>query len=123
MVLSADSTRLVHSLFQEKDDGLRPISALQLIFRRCDHVTFEVLNRQWHSRLPLIGNSKGRAYYAAEFAGVRYAVAMWSNPVARLLPQQTWLELRRFAVAPDAPKFTASRMLGWMVRDIRQRFL
>jgi hypothetical protein len=49
-------------------------------------------------------------------------VAAWSNPVARLLPQQTWLELRRFAIAPDAPRFTASRMLGWMRRDILKRF-
>jgi hypothetical protein len=47
---------------------------------------------------------------------------MWSNPVARLLPQREWLELRRFAIAPDSPKNTASRMLGWMVRDIKKRW-
>jgi hypothetical protein len=38
------------------------------------------------------------------------------------LPQLTWLELSRLAVAPDAPPNTASRMLGWMARDIRKRF-
>jgi hypothetical protein len=53
---------------------------------------------------------------------VLYAVAAWSNPVARLLPQLSWMELRRFAIAPDAPRFTASRMLAWMRRDIANRF-
>jgi hypothetical protein len=60
-------------------------------------------------------------FYAAEYDGRYFAVAMWSNPVARLLPQLTWLELRRFAIAEDAPKNTASRMLGWMARDIPKR--
>lgn len=49
-----------------------------------------------------------------------FAVAIWSNPVARNLPQDTWLELRRLAIAPDAPKNTASRMLGVMARLIRK---
>jgi hypothetical protein len=83
---------------------------------------FKQLNSDWHSRLPKIGNSHFRVCYAAECNNVFYAVAAWSNPVARLLPQQTWLELRRFAIAPDAPRFTASRMLGWMRRDIAKRF-
>jgi hypothetical protein len=61
-------------------------------------------------------------FYIAEFDGVAYAVAMWSNPVARLLPQLAWLELRRLAIADDAPKNTASRFIAWMVRDIRKRF-
>jgi hypothetical protein len=81
------------------------------------------LNHEWHSRLPSVGSaSQGRVFYGAAYEGVVYAVAMWSNPVARMLPQGTWLELRRFAVADDAPKNTASRMLGWMTRDIRARF-
>jgi hypothetical protein len=72
--------------------------------------------------LPKIGNSHFRVCYGAEYAGTWFAVAAWSNPVARLLPQLQWLELRRFAIAPDAPKNCASRMLGWMRRDIRARF-
>lgn len=59
--------------------------------------------------------------YGAVHAGELYAVAMWSNPVARQLPQRTWLELRRFAISDAAPKNTATRMLSWMVRDIRRR--
>jgi hypothetical protein len=58
--------------------------------------------------------------FAAEFAGIIYAVAIWSNPVAASLPQREWLELRRFAIAGDAPKNTASRMLAVMGRLIRE---
>jgi hypothetical protein len=82
------------------------------------------LNRAWHSRLPRFGTGciKRQPYlcYGAEFAGRWYAVAIWSNPVARLLPQWEWLELRRLAVGPDAPRNTASRMLGVMARLIRK---
>jgi hypothetical protein len=58
--------------------------------------------------------------YAATFEGLIYAVAIWSNPVARNLPQQEWLELRRLAIAPDAPRNTASRMLAVMARLVRK---
>jgi len=83
---------------------------------------FRALNTRWHSRLPKIGNSHFRVCYLAECGNLIYAVATWSNPVARLLPQREWLELRRFAICDDSPKFTASRMLGWMRRDILKRF-
>jgi hypothetical protein len=42
--------------------------------------------------------------------------------VAANLPQHEWLELRRFAIAPDAPKNTASRMLRVMRGRIRVDF-
>jgi len=77
---------------------------------------------KWHSRLPKIGASQFRVCYGAFFDDGLYAVAAWSNPVARLLPQREWLELRRMAIVGPAPKNTASRMIGWMVRDIRTRF-
>jgi hypothetical protein len=119
----ADSTtRLVHPLFQVEGGGSNPTSALELHFSATSHDRFAILNKEWHSRLPLIGASRFRVCYGADFGGRYFAVAAWSNPVARLLPQLEWLELRRFAIAPDAPKNTASRMIGWMVRDIRRRF-
>ena len=118
----AGSIRVMHPLFQAGQGGSIPTSALQLTFGACSRETFKELNAEWHSRLPMIGNSHGRVYYRAEHNGVIYAVAMWSNPVARLLPQREWIELRRLAIAPDAPKNTASRMLGWMARDIKRRF-
>jgi len=85
------------------------------------------LNRKWHSRLPKVVESNivrtvRHVCYSAEFDGLFYAVAIWTNPVARLLPQTTCMELRRLAIADDAPKNSATRMIGWMVRDIRKRF-
>ena len=118
----AESMRVMRPLFQAEEGGSTPTSALQLFFSTTNRNTFRELNKAWHSRLPEIGASQGRAYYVAEHAGVAHAVAMWSNPVARLLPQQTWLELRRLAICSDAPKNTASRFISWMVRDIRRSF-
>jgi hypothetical protein len=80
------------------------------------------LNRLWHSRLPKVVESniirnRHHACYGAECGGIWFASAIWSSPVAMGLPQD-WIELRRLAIAPDAPRNTASRMLGWMVREI-----
>jgi hypothetical protein len=49
-----------------------------------------------------------------------YATAIWSAPAARLLPAKTWLELRRLAVGPGAPRNTPSRMLAVMTRILRK---
>lgn len=118
----ADDARIAWPLFQAEYGGARPTSALQLHFAPVAESTFKALNSAWHSRLPKIGNSHFRICYFGECGNVIYAVAAWSNPIARLLPQRNWLELRRFAIAEDAPRYTASRMLGWMRRDIRKRF-
>lgn len=109
------------SLFPAARGGSIPTSALSLHFCRCWPKRFAACNREWHSTQPIIGAINTLSpCYAAVHDGQIYAVAAWSNPVARMLPQKTWLELRRFAIAPDAPRNTASRMLGWMVRDIRR---
>jgi len=119
----AEGVRLAHPLFQAEGGGETPTSALQLWFAETDASTAIALNRLWHSRLPVVrkGNVVGGFFFVAEFDGLYFASAIWTNPVARLLPQKTWLELRRMAIAPDAPKNTASRMLGWMTRHIRKR--
>jgi hypothetical protein len=93
-----------------------------LRFDLIDSGRFSALNAEWHRTLPHIAaRNTISPCFGAWHDGECYAVAGWSNPVARALPQRTWLELRRFAVAPDAPRFTASRMLGFMVRWIRLR--
>lgn len=122
MTKRADSVRVAHPLFQTEGGGSTPTSALQLQFEVTDRQTMQDLNRLWHSRLPRFkSGAPCRIYYAAEYDGVLYAVAAWSNPVSAMI-DPTWLELRRLAISDDAPKNTASRMLGWMVRDIRKRF-
>jgi hypothetical protein len=118
----ADSIRVMRPLFQAGEGGSTPTSALSLFFRPIDLDTARALNRLWHSRLPRFGRPVCRVAYVAEWDGLAYAVAIWTNPLARLLPQREWLELNRMAVAPDAPRNTASRMLAWMARDARERF-
>ncbi len=102
---------------------MQPTSALQLRLYRIDFPLAVALNRLWHSRLPRYGRgfikNQSDLCYGAEHGGIWYAVAIWSNPVARALPQREWLELRRLAIAPDAPRNTASRMLAVMARLIR----
>jgi len=58
--------------------------------------------------------------FHAKCGGVSYAVALWSTPVARMLPGN-WLELRRLACSPEMPKNGASSFLAWMVRYLRKK--
>jgi hypothetical protein len=113
--------REAHPLFQAEGGGSLPTSALLLRLFRIPHKDARTLNRLWHSRLPRLG-AGSRACYAAEFGGRHYAVAVWSRPLARFLPQWEWLELQRLAIAPDAPRNTASRVLAVMTRLVRQEF-
>ena len=120
-----ESIRVMHPLFQVDQGGSIPTSPLLM---RVEEIAFEharELNKLWHSRLPRMGTGAIQNMpflcFAADFKGLAYAVAIWSNPVARLLPQNKWLELRRLAICPDAPKNTASWMLGVMVRLIRKK--
>jgi hypothetical protein len=79
------------------------------------------LNELWHSRLPRFAWPLDRCTaFGAEFGGLFYAAAIWSWPVARMLNGRDWLELRRLAISPDAPKNTASRMLRVMTLLIRR---
>jgi hypothetical protein len=117
----AEGVRVAYPLFHAGGGGSTPTSALQLYFRETDLKTAKALIRLWHSRLPRCGPAC-RVAYVAEFDGLFFAAATWERSKARLLPQTTCLELARLAVAPDAPRNTASRMLGWMVRDIRRQF-
>ena len=120
----ADSVRVAHPLFQTDRGGSTPTSALQLQIVELDRYVARDLNALWHSRLPVYSTGfclNATAAYGAMFEGIYYASAIWTNPVAQALPQHEWLELRRFAIGPDAPKYTASRMLAVMVRLIRKK--
>lgn len=86
-------------------------------------------NEMWHSRLPLTveGNllrNKRYVFFGAEFNDHCFASAIWTDPVAnnRLSKDYIWLELRRLAVAPDAPKFTATWMIAKMVKAIKKKY-
>lgn len=106
-------------LFRSGYGGATPTSALQLNIRRVNvHRAIE-LNATWHSRLPNVDwsnivRASPSACFVAEYNDIAYASAIWSAPCARLLNGRHWLELRRLAIAPDAPKNTATRMLRVM---------
>ncbi len=123
----ADGVPEAQPLFQAAGGGSIPTSALQLKFERLDFHTARQLNQLWHSRLPILhtGAGGGGVYlvcYAAEFEGGWYAVAVWSSPASlhwfNVDDKESLVELRRFAIGAHAPKNTASRMLGFMVRDL-----
>lgn len=126
MTTRADSMRVMHPLFQGEDGGSIPTSALRAKNLRIERIPFErakELNRAWHSRLPRMGTGfierQPFLCFGARFSETCFAVAIWSNPLARNLPQASWLELRRLATAPDAPRNTCSRMLRVMEIIIR----
>ena len=120
----AESVRVARHLFQDARGGSIPTSALQLWIHQIEYKTARQLNECWHSRLPRIGDPpsvmEAGIHFGASFEDKLYAVAIWSHPVNRSLPQREWLELRRLAIASDAPRNTASRMLAMMTRLIRQ---
>jgi len=122
--MSGDGVRVARPLFPMEGDGSNPSSPLQLWISEISLKKAKELNRLWHSRLPRYESGfceKAKICFGAEYGGIYYAVAIWDNPTARMLPQYTWLELKRLAVAPDAPKNTCSRMIRIMTLIIKKK--
>jgi hypothetical protein len=126
-MISGDDAKVAYPLFQTEDGGSIPTSPLQF---RIDIILPEqamAMNKKWHSHMPEYRTGYSVAQhckicYGASFDGFLFAIAIWSHPNARNLPQHTWLELRRMAISDDAPKNTASRMIKIMIADIKKRF-
>lgn len=105
------------------DEILVPTSTKQYRLREISSQQAARLNNYWHSTNPTIGAvNTFKICFGAEFEGRIHAIAIWSNPVARLLPQSAWLELRRYAMAPYALRNLPTRMMRLMKRVIRARF-
>ena len=110
-----DSIRVVHPLFQEEDDGSIPISPLQLEIEEMPIQQAILLNNEWHSSQPEIKNAKqGCIAFGAFFKNHYYAISIWGVPIARKFNGLGYYELRRMAIADNAPKNTGSRMLKIM---------
>lgn len=117
-----DQARIVDPLFYNYDSTpstLESPKQLELMVIPVDRAV--LMNELWHSRLPLFGGT-ARIAYGFAFDGRFYASAIWSQPIARALPQREWLELRRLAIAPDAPKNTATCVLKKMRLDLPSQF-
>ena len=129
MIFSEDSVRDSTPLFRSGSGGSTPTSSHQLFLIEYPVKKACKLNAVWHSRFPKIDWSnvvRNRHYvcYSFECDSISYAVAIWSSPIAanRMKDGDKLLELRRMAIAPDAPKNTASRMLSVMRRKIEAKF-
>jgi hypothetical protein len=126
--LRGDGVPVASPLFQGEGGGSIPTSPLQFDIHEIDVETAVQLNGYWHSRLPSVSYSNivrgGLVHcYVAEFEDAYYATAIWTRPVAanRLKDGYLLLELRRLAISPQAPRNTASRMLGIMTKDLRRK--
>lgn len=116
-----DQVRIELPLFWTHGDGVQPTSPKQLKIMPINRYLARDLNALWHSRLPIYNTGfclNSIVSFGASFKNVYYAIAIWTNPVAPGLPQHEWLELRRMAIAPDSPKYTASHMLSKMRKHI-----
>ena len=118
MMQASQLDRLAYPLI-EPWRGSLPTKATQLTVERVPIEHARRLVKAWHSRMPTTQRSPWQYAFSARFDGLTYGVALWHNPSARTLPHH-WLELRRLAIADDAPHCTASRMLGMMARYFRR---
>ena len=126
---SGGSSKVEQLSFQIGEGGALPTSPLQMRVKEMSVFAACRLNMEWHSRLPLIdwSNVVRNTYYVcygASFDNNWFAVAIWSDPVARnrLNEGKSILELRRMAICSAAPKNTATWMLGIMIHLIKKRF-
>jgi len=101
------------------------MSPLQLKIDYCPLIKAKQLNRLWHSILPDYETGFmpiSVVCFSAEYKNIYYAVAIWNNPSSPSLVDKKYLELRRMAIAQDAPKNTASRMLKIMTQIIKKEY-
>lgn len=118
MTSCAVATRRQPELFAPETS--RPtVKARDLVVELCPTIEAVELVAAWHSRLPRCQSGPWQFAFRAHFEGHVFAVALWNNPSARTLPAH-WLELRRMACSPDAPRNTASRFLALMVGHFRR---
>ena len=112
--------------FQLEEGGSIPTSPFQFKIKEMSARGACILNSRWHSRLPVLPWSnvvRSHLYvcYGAMFNNEWWAVGIWSSPVNQAFDMDSVLELRRMAIAPEAPKNTASRMIKIMIALIRKR--
>lgn len=101
--------------YQAPTSNSTEMRARHLCFEPCSAAHAVPLVWRWHSRLPRCQWGPWTQVFRGHIGDKTYVVALWNSPSARTLPSQ-WRELRRLAAAPDAPRNTNSRFLGWMAR-------
>jgi len=107
-----ESSRILYPALISEEELISP---KQMFVERIDQKRGVALNKLWHRTQPIITNYWYCRCYGAIFNGIIYAVMLWSIPVARRLNNKGYYELRRFAIAPEAPRNTASWMMAQMI--------
>ena len=110
--------RVLYPLF-ENEISTDMIKVNDLDFEICPKLHSVDFVRAYHSRLPKCQSGPWMYSFRSHYKGTTVAVALWNNPSARTLPSD-WLELRRLACSPDAPKNTCSRFISWMVKYFKK---
>lgn len=120
--ICGDGVRAAHPLFQAEGGGSIPTSPLQLYIERMPKRVAVELNEQWHSRLPIITNWQGCIAFGASFENVYYAVALWGNPVVRLLLKKSHPHLKRLISYQDTSVHTGTiyKAAGWKAIGFRR---
>lgn len=104
--------------------GIGEVHVKTFIFKKISVKEACRLNGMWHSRLPVIVESNiirnaHYACYGAFYSGECFGVAILSSPVSPTFNGLPVIELRRLAIPENAPKNTASWMLGKIVKAIK----
>jgi len=50
-----------------------------------------------------------------------FSAAIWSSPVNQSFDIDSVLELRRLAISPESPRFTATWMISKMIKNIQKK--
>ena len=118
---------VAYPLFQEEGGGSIPTSALLLTVEEINMRLAQELNAKWHSMLPRtdLGNllcGTTSVAYGALHDNAWWGVGIWSQPIIRSMCDGQTIELRRLAIPDNAPKYTASRMLGVMRKMVKRKW-
>ncbi len=129
LLVPQNDLRVVEQLWFDRQPVVPPSSPKQLDVLVIPTKLACDLNAMWHSRFPYIHwsnvvRNKRSVCFAATYGGLYWASAIWSSPIAanRLKNGDKMLELRRMAIASEAPRNTASRMLKLMRHWIVNNF-
>ena len=123
---SLQSIRIARPLFPVEGQGSIPMSPLQFEIIKIPLSTAKKLNKLWHSSLPDYDTgflATSMICFATIYKNYYFASAIWHNSSSPAFTNEPWLELRRMAISPEAPKNTASRMIKIMIQIIKKDFL
>ena len=118
MTQGGDSLLIKHPV-QPEEGGSSPTSPLHLFVTPVAVSVAREFIAAHHSRLPYTQVGPWQIAFGVYQSDDLIGTALWHNCSARGLPQD-WRELRRMAIASEAPRNTASLMLAQMCRWFRK---